>query len=256
MRGGIKRPSGAMQPTRYPADAPTSLIKREFAVYEDASSLAENSVCLGKIEHPVRLQPRAELHNGASLGAFGFLNVGTIVYGGVRIGRYLSCGRGAEIGVVAHPLDYLSSHGFTLNTAWFPAVPGYGVRGADSPPPAANQPTLIGHDVWIGAQAVIVAGVSIGTGAVVAANATVTRDVEPYEIVGGVPAKRIRFRFPKSICDRLLASQWWELPFEAIARLPAHDIEASLDQIAEIRRQMTSETIAASQGENAWRDRT
>ncbi|WP_242086144.1 hypothetical protein [Microbacterium lacticum] len=61
-------------------------------------------MCAGDIEHPVRLQPRAELHPGASLGRFGFLNVGTVVYGEVSIGRYFSCGRGAEIGVAPHPL--------------------------------------------------------------------------------------------------------------------------------------------------------
>ncbi|MCR5502502.1 MAG: CatB-related O-acetyltransferase [Lachnospiraceae bacterium] len=68
----------------------------------------------------------------------------------------------------------------------------------------------IGSDVWIGSGASIVSGVTIGDGAVIAAGAVVTKDVEPYEIVGGVPAKRIRYRFPEEIREGLVASRWWE----------------------------------------------
>jgi hypothetical protein len=68
----------------------------------------------------------------------------------------------------------------------------------------------IGHDVWIGHGATIMAGVSVGTGAVVGAGAVVTKNVEPYTVVGGVPARPIRDRFPKAIADRLLACAWWD----------------------------------------------
>lgn len=201
---------------------------------EDATLLSAGSICEGEVEHPVRLQKGAELHKGACLGAFGFLNAGSIVYGGVSIGRYLSCGRGCEIGVTPHPMECLSSHGFTINNAWFPKVPNYGVSD-QTEQLSMFRPTTIGHDVWIGAQAIIVAGVTIGTGAVIAANAVVTRDISPYEIVGGVPARNIRYRFDEPTRGRLLRSAWWELPFEEISKLPFRSIMASLEAIEKIR---------------------
>ncbi len=71
--------------------------------------------------------------------------------------------------------------------------------------------TRIGADVWIGEGVYIKAGVTVGTGAVIGMGAVVTRDVAPYAIVGGNPARLIRYRFAKEMCDRLLASRWWEL---------------------------------------------
>ena len=80
----------------------------------------------------------------------------------------------------------------------------------------------IGNDVWIGYEAVIMAGVTIGDGAIIAARAVVTKDVEPYSIVGGVPAKPIRKRFDEATIQALLALRWWDWPRERIARnLPA-----------------------------------
>ncbi|WP_426668526.1 DapH/DapD/GlmU-related protein [Mucilaginibacter sp. McL0603] len=70
--------------------------------------------------------------------------------------------------------------------------------------------TLIGHDVWIGENAIVLDGVNIGTGAVVAAGAVVTKDVAPYTIVGGVPAKIIKTRFSGSEIDCILNSKWWD----------------------------------------------
>ena len=69
---------------------------------------------------------------------------------------------------------------------------------------------VVGNDVWIGYEAVILAGVTIGDGALVAARAVVTKDVPPYTIVGGVPAKPIRKRFDEETIERLLALRWWD----------------------------------------------
>ena len=78
--------------------------------------------------------------------------------------------------------------------------------------------TIVGNDVWIGEKAVIMPGVSIGDGAIVAAHAVVTGPVRPYEIVGGNPAKPIRRRFDEATVDRLLAIAWWDWPAEKIGR--------------------------------------
>lgn len=77
---------------------------------------------------------------------------------------------------------------------------------------------VVGNDVWIGYEAVILAGVTIGDGAVVGARAVVAKDVPPYTIVGGVPAKPIRKRFPQSTIERLLKAKWWDWSQERIAR--------------------------------------
>ncbi|MCI8704828.1 MAG: CatB-related O-acetyltransferase [Anaerotignum sp.] len=81
---------------------------------------------------------------------------------------------------------------------------------------------VIGNDVWIGYEAVILAGVTVGDGAVIGARAMVTKDVPPYTIVGGVPAKPIRKRFSEETISEMLALKWWDWPKERIARnIPA-----------------------------------
>ena len=77
---------------------------------------------------------------------------------------------------------------------------------------------IIGNDVWIGYEAVITAGVTVGDGAIIGTRAVVTKDVPPYTIVGGVPAKPIRKRFDNETLDELLKIRWWDWPEEKIAR--------------------------------------
>lgn len=77
--------------------------------------------------------------------------------------------------------------------------------------------SIIGNDVWIGYEAVIMAGVTIGDGAIIGTRAIVTKDVPPYTIVGGVPAKPIRRRFPDQVISTLLELEWWNWPAEKIA---------------------------------------
>lgn len=88
---------------------------------------------------------------------------------------------------------------------------------------------IIGNDVWIGYDAVIMAGVTIGDGAIIGARAVVTKDVAPYSIVGGVPAREIRKRFAPEVIARLRELQWWNWPEErirkAILAIQAGDIE-------------------------------
>lgn len=92
----------------------------------------------------------------------------------------------------------------------------------------------VGHDVWIGHGVVVLAGLAIGTGAVVAAGAVVTADVEPYSIVGGVPARKIKERFPPALAERLQILALWDWPHErlqsVLGDLRTLDVEAFLER--------------------------
>lgn len=79
-------------------------------------------------------------------------------------------------------------------------------------------PITVGNDVWIGARAIVLSGVTIGDGAVIGAGSIVTDDVEPYAVVAGVPAERIKWRFPSNVREKLLDLEWWDMDDETLRR--------------------------------------
>ena len=94
-------------------------------------------------------------------------------------------------------------------------------------------PCSIGHDVWIGARAIVLDGVNIGNGAIVGAGAVVTKDVPPYAIVGGVPAKTLRYRFEPAEIDFLQQFKWWDRDFNWLSEHHKifHDVKEFCEQI-------------------------
>lgn len=130
------------------------------------------------------------------------------------IGKFCSIACGAKFlfNSANHALGSLSTYPFPI------FFEEWGLPVEDIPRAWDNKGDIVvGNDVWIGYEAVILAGVTIGDGAVVGARAVVTRDVPPYAIVGGVPAKPIRKRFSDGVIDRLLELKWWDWPVERIA---------------------------------------
>ena len=95
---------------------------------------------------------------------------------------------------------------------------------------------IIGNDVWIGYEAVIMAGVNIGDGAIIAAHAVVTKDVAPYTIVGGVPARPIRKRFDDGVIQKLETLKWWEWPINKIRQCLPHIINGDIDELLKYQK--------------------
>lgn len=171
-----------------------------------------------------------------------------IVYKGCKVGRYTygyqelleyyplaeSIGRYCSINGTAriynnHPLDYVTTHPFIDHPMFYPwekqvqrnqAILKYGKyfdnAAYENSPLRKNLPVVIGNDVWIGANVIILPGVHIGNGAVLAAGSIVVRDVEPYAIVGGVPAKVIRYRYNKEQIEQFQKIEWWNWDMQKI----------------------------------------
>lgn len=140
-----------------------------------------------------------------------------------QIGAFCSIGPEVSIGGLgSHPISWLSTH-----PAFYSTRQQSGKTFALTDLFDELKPNKIGNDVWIGAKALILDGVNIGDGAIVAAGTVVTKDVPPYAIVGGVAAKVIRFRFDPEVIDALLKWQWWNLPDEVLARLAPQFCESS-----------------------------
>lgn len=151
-----------------------------------------------------------------SMGAFSYAE--SALPGDLEIGRYCSIALGLDIFRDRHPIEWATTSSITYDIRRsgylsFQAAHQDFNGGRFTPTPPDEQfaaAPIIEHDVWIGQHVQLARGIRIGTGAVIAAGAVVTKDVPPYAIVGGVPAKIIRYRFPPDIIERLLGSRWWE----------------------------------------------
>jgi len=144
----------------------------------------------------------------------------------VHIGAYCSLAQDVQfvVGGNHHP-EWVST---------FPFRAAFGLPGAfEDGQPASRGPITVGNDVWIGLGALILSGVTIGDGAVIAAHSVVTKDVRPYAIVGGNPAREIRRRFDDETVKALLACRWWDWPEEELTSIvdliSGPDVDALLD---------------------------
>ncbi|PPC82276.1 MAG: transferase [Methylotenera sp.] len=183
------------------------------------SNLSETAIV--QMEEHVKLGS-LQIHSGHySFGAFTYMRSGGELYGNTTIGRFCSIGRGVVIGLEKnkHPTDWLSTSLFSRSLE----------RKYESI--AASTQTVIGHDCWIGQEAIIMSGVNIGHGAIIGARALVTSNVPPFAIYGGIPAKLIRYRFPIEIINKLINVEWWNMRTDYLEKLNMDNPELCIQEI-------------------------
>ncbi len=151
------------------------------------------------------------------------------------LGKFVNVAAFSRINPSEHPYQRASLHHFMYRSSYY---------WADEEDEVAlfewrrSRPVKIGHDTWIGHGAIVMKGVTIGDGAVIASHSVVTKDVPPYAIVGGVPAKFIKWRHPQKIAQRLIDLAWWDWDHETLRKaLPdfrALNVEAFLEKYASL----------------------
>jgi acetyltransferase-like isoleucine patch superfamily enzyme len=160
------------------------------------------------------------LYGKCRIGRFTYFNYDCEI-SDTDFGRYCSVGQRSIINPGEHPTNWLSTHPFVGDpsgvSCGMAGEPAYAaIAGAALSAPRPTERVTIGHDVWLGANTVLLSGVSIGDGAVIAAGAVVSRDVAPFAIVGGVPAQVLRYRFPADMIRRLGELRWWDYDLGAV----------------------------------------
>lgn len=162
------------------------------------------------VDRRAMLNRFAKLRN-STIGQYSYVGPRTIL-DNVDVGSFCSISWDCCIGLSSHPSNLVST-----SPIFFERHNGTGTSWLEADVVGRSlQRTKIGSDVWIGANCLIMEGVKIGHGAIVAAGSVVTKDIAPYAIFGGVPARYIRLRFEEDVVEALLQKEWWDAPEEEL----------------------------------------
>lgn len=188
-----------------------------------------------RLEAPCNLYNAVDLRGPMEVGAFTTISptdgIGKTMHN-VKIGRYCSVAAGTWISPHEHPIEFLTTSPLSYGGGAFQWY-GQKLRHHAASPRNYNceRGVVIGNDVWIGAGAFIKGGIRIGDGAVIAAHAVVTKDVPPYAVVGGVPARVIKYRFDDNTIRELLDLKWWNYDVASIPDLDWSDVAGCITKI-------------------------
>lgn len=155
---------------------------------------------------------RTQIGNNVLIGDFTYFNSDKnwiIIEDNTIIGKYCSFAPGVVIGVGNHDYTKVTTHPILYNSYYLNKISHGNIQLLCDGLKDKNEKTIIGNDVWIGMNANIKRGVTIGDGAVIAMGAIVTKDVPPYAVVAGVPARIIKYRFSEKNIDFLMSHKWW-----------------------------------------------
>lgn len=182
------------------------------------------------LEKPCKINAQSTAVD-STVGRYSYCGYGCTLLN-CQIGRFCSIADGVSVGLNGHPVDWVStSPAFYLGQK-HTIHDDLAALSYDTTPPE----TVVGHDVWIGKNALLKAGITVGTGAVIGMGSVVTKDVPPYAVVAGNPARIIRMRFQPEVTERLLESHWWDLEPEKLKEFVPlmQDPETFLQKIEEI----------------------
>jgi acetyltransferase-like isoleucine patch superfamily enzyme len=186
------------------------------------------------IRGPLFLNKNSQVGPDADVGKYSGMNESCFI-ARATMGAFCAIGARTAINPFNHPSDWLSTNEFQYHPNSFDWVDEYNdfVRLERTPDMFAH--VTVGNDVWTGHNVNVMAGVSIGDGAIIAAGSVVTKDVPSYAMVAGVPASIKRFRFPERTIERLLRLRWWDLELSQLSGLPFRDIDRCIDMIEAIK---------------------
>lgn len=186
----------------------------------------------------LKLTPYHRRMKKYNIGKHSYINHSTKI-GSAKIGKFCSIASEVVLGISNHPMEFLTTSPFIYSRNKVKSI-GNILVDTDAVITNASKistkpPAEIGNDVWIGERAIIMAGVKVGNGAVIGAGAIVTKDIPPYAIAAGVPAKVIRYRFSQDIIKKLEELRWWDYPDDFIVKIPFYDIQKCITILEENR---------------------